>query len=223
MSASAPPLPDPYRRNFIWICYQCLFRVLFTVAFRYRTLHVERVPKTGGGLMLVNHQSFLDPLLAGLPLPRPVSFIARENLFNIPVIGLFVRTCYVIPINRQSAGSGSFREAIRRMKANFLVGVFPEGTRSADGKLAEIKGGFIALARRGKQPIYPVAIAGAHRVMPRGGLRFFFRKIRIVYGKPIPVEEVQRLAQKGNEELFLAVIRERMQECLDEANDWCER
>ena len=143
-----------------------------------------------------------------------------KNLFRIPVLGTILRNTYVMPINRDSAGTESVREAVRRMDAGFLVGVFPEGTRSADGKLGEIKPGFVALARRAKQPIYPVGIAGADRAMPKGGLKIYPKKIRVIFGEPIPADEVVRLSKKGNEEEFLNVIHDRLQECLDEANAW---
>jgi len=197
-----------------------LLKLAFAILFRYRAKHCERIPETTGGLVLSNHQSFLDPLLIGLPLHRPVSYIARENLFRIPVLGTILRNTYVMPINRDSAGTESVREAVRRMDAGFLVGVFPEGTRSADGKLGEIKPGFVALARRAKQPIYPVGIAGADRAMPKGGLKIYPKKIRVIFGEPIPADEVVRLSKKGNEEEFLNVIHDRLQECLDEANAW---
>jgi len=197
-----------------------LLKLAFAILFRYRAKHCERIPETTGGLVLSNHQSYLDPLLIGLPLQRPVSYIARENLFRIPVLGTILRNTYVMPINRDSAGTESVREAVRRMNAGFLVGVFPEGTRSADGKLGEIKPGFVALARRAKQPIYPIGIAGADRAMPKGGLKIYPKKIRVIFGEPIPAEEVVRLSKKGNEEECLKVIHDRLQECLDEANAW---
>ena len=220
MSASQTPLPHPYRRNLPWLGFQMLLKLAFAILFRYRAKHCERIPETTGGLVLSNHQSYLDPLLIGLPLQRPVSYIARENLFRIPVLGTILRNTYVMPINRDSAGTESVREAVRRMNAGFLVGVFPEGTRSADGKLGEIKPGFVALARRAKQPIYPIGIAGADRAMPKGGLKIYPKKIRVIFGEPIPAEEVVRLSKKGNEEECLKVIHDRLQECLDEANAW---
>lgn len=199
-----------------------ILKLTFPLLFRYRSRNRERVPKTTGGLILSNHQSYLDPMLIGLPISRPISYIARENLFRIPLLGTILRMCYVIPINRDSAGTESVRKAVQRMNAGFLVGIFPEGTRSADGKLGEIKPGFVALARRAQQPIYPVGIAGADRAMPKGGLIVYPKKIRVIFGEPIPAEKVIQLAKKGNEEEFLKLIHTRLQECLDEANAWCE-
>lgn len=220
MAEPSPELPHPTSRNAVWFSAQLLLRLVFTLFFSYRSRHLERIPEAGGGLILANHQSYLDPLLIGLPMHRPVSFIARDSLFRIPIIGWILKLTYVMPINRDSAGTESVREGVRRMKAGYLVGIFPEGTRSTDGKLGKIKPGFVALARRSKLPIYPVGIAGAYRVMPKGGLRIFCRKVRVVYGEPIPAEQVQALAQKGNEDEFLAAISDHIQKSLDEANAW---
>lgn len=220
MAAHTLPLPDPTSRNAVWFSVQLLLRLVFTFCFSYRSRHLERIPEEGGGLILANHQSYLDPLLIGLPMQRPVSFIARDSLFRVPVIGWILRKTYVMPINRESAGTESVREAVVRMHAGYLVGVFPEGTRSTDGVLGTLKPGFVALARRSKLPIYPVGIAGAYRVMPKGGLRLYFHKVRVVYGEPIPADEVQALARKGNEAEFLSAIREHLQKSLDEANAW---
>ena len=220
MAEPSPPLPDPTYRNVVWRSIQILLKLVFTFCFRYRCRHLERIPTEGGGLILSNHQSYLDPLLIGLPMQRPVSYIARDSLFRVPIIGWILRKTYVMPINRDAAGTESVREAVRRMQAGYLVGVFPEGTRSTDGELGEIKPGFVALARRSNLPILPVGIAGAYRVMPKGGLRFYCRKVRVVYGEPIPAEKVRELARKGNEAEFLETIRRHIQMCLDEANEW---
>lgn len=220
MAEPSPELPPPTSRNAVWFSVQLLLRLVFTLFFSYRSRHLERIPAAGGGLILANHQSYLDPLLIGLPMQRPISFIARDSLFRIPIIGWILKLTYVMPINRDSASTESVREAVKRMHAGYLVGVFPEGTRSTDGEIGTIKPGFVALARRSKLPIYPVGIAGASRVMPKGGLRFYFRKVRVVYGEPIPADEVQTLSRKGNEDEFLAAIREQIQISLDEANAW---
>ena len=129
-------------------------------------------------LLVVNHQSNFDPLLVGLPLKRPVSYMARSTLFPIPLIGWLLRNTYVVPIDREAARAGAIRELVARLERGFLVGMFPEGTRTADGRLGEFKPGFIALVRRSRLPIVPVGIAGAYEAYPpasdgsgAGGLR----------------------------------------------------
>ena len=211
---------DPVRRNWHWLVIQFFMRNILTLFNRYRARGLDRIPETGGGLVVVNHQSFLDPLLVGLPLQRPVSYVARDTLFPVPFIGWVLRNTYVMPINRDAGGTEVVRKSVKRMQDGFLVGVFPEGTRSRDGVLGELKPGLIALARRGKVPIYPVGISGAYRAMPRGKLGMRFKEIRVVFGEPIPAEQVAELTRKGNEDEFLATIAAAIQSCLDEANEW---
>lgn len=215
-----PPLPDPIHRNWYWLIFQFLFRLVFAVMLRFRTRGLEHVPKSGGGLVLINHQSSLDPLLAGVALQRPISFVARDTLFPLPVIGWVLRNTYVVPINRKSASSRVIKEMVRRMKHGFLVGMFPEGTRSHDGTIGPFKPGFIAMIRRCEVPIYPVGISGANEAMPRGVLLPRFRRVRVVYGEPFLPEEIQPLLKERREEEVIALVRDRIQDCQRSAEAW---
>jgi 1-acyl-sn-glycerol-3-phosphate acyltransferase len=202
---------------------QFVLRFVFTVWLRYRARGVEKVPQNGGALFLVNHQSFLDPLLVGLPLSRPVSYLARDSLFRVPVIGWILRHTYVIPINREAAGPESIKGAVERMRHGFLVGIFPEGTRSEDGQVGPLKPGFVSLVRRGKVPVYPVGVAGAHEALPRRAWLLRPRKVRVVFGDPLPPEDLERLTRKGREDELLAYTRERICECQRAAEAWRRR
>jgi 1-acyl-sn-glycerol-3-phosphate acyltransferase len=208
------PLPRPDRRNLVWFTSQMILKVVFGMWNNYRARGIERLGR-GGGLLLVNHQSFLDPLLVGLPLKRPVSYLARDSLFRVPVLGRFLRATYVMPISREAAGTESIREAIRRMRHGFLVGIFPEGTRTADGTLGEFKPGFIALVRRAGVPVYPVGIAGAFDALPRGAKWLRRRPVRVVFGEPFGEDEL-----KGQPEVISALARDRIAACLAEAEAW---
>lgn len=221
MSASAAESRlSPTRRNWVWYSIQLLLRVVFAVWLRYRARGVERIPTVGGGLILSNHQSFLDPLLIGLPLSRPVSYLARDTLFPVPIVGWILRHTYVMPINREAAGTASLRETLRRMEQGFLVGVFPEGTRSVDGSVGTLKPGFAALVRRSSLPVYPVGIAGANRAMGRNSLILKPYRVCVVFGEPIPPDEIARLSQKGREDELVATVRERIVACQAEADAW---
>lgn len=213
-------LPHPTRRNWCWLILQFALRMTCVVFLRYRAAGLRNVPSCGGGLYLVNHQSFVDPLLVGLPLQRPVSFLARDNLFRVPVIGWILRNTYVMPINRRSASSASIKAAAARMEHGFAVGIFPEGTRSSSGEMNPFKPGFIALVRRAKVPVYPVGIAGADRAMPRSSLFLHFSQVRVVFGEPISVDDLQQLTVKGQEQAFLQVAEQRVRECQQAAQQW---
>jgi 1-acyl-sn-glycerol-3-phosphate acyltransferase len=204
----------------VWSALQCTAWIVFGLWNRLRARGIDHIPPESGGLFLVNHQSFLDPVLVGVLLRRPVSFLARDSLFHVPILRWILRHTYVIPIDRDSAGTGSIREAVRRMKHGFIVGVFPEGTRTSDGTIGELKPGFIALVRRSKLPVYPVGIAGAYEAMPRGAIFLRPRCIRLVYGEPIPPEQVAELSKRGKENELLELVRQHMLACQQEAEAW---
>ncbi|MBC8290565.1 MAG: 1-acyl-sn-glycerol-3-phosphate acyltransferase [Planctomycetes bacterium] len=218
------PALHPTRRNGHWLTLQFVLRLIFGVWLRYRTRGIKRVASEGGGLVLVNHQSFLDPLLVGVPLQRPVSFLARDSLFPIPFVGWVLRNTYVMPINRDSASTASIRQAIGRVNDGFLVGIFPEGTRCVDGEVGELKPGFISLIRRIKQPVYPVGIAGAHEAMPRRGLlRLCPRKVHIVFGEPLCPDRLKELSRKGQEDALIEFARNAIVDCQQEAESWRQK
>lgn len=217
--SSDETLPDPYDPNWVWRTLRFLFQNVFVFWMDYRARGDENLPR-GGGLVLANHQSFLDPLLIGVGLDRPVSFLARNTLFHVPVVGWVLRNTYVMPINRETAGTESIREGVRRMNHGFLVGIFPEGTRTQDGGIGMMKPGFISLVRRAQAPVVPVGIAGARHVMPRGAVVPRARSIRIVFGEPLEGEELRRLCERGNEQEFVDVVKARIQVCVDRAERW---
>lgn len=224
MPSSTPTFPtetQPERRNGIWFSFQVVLRLLFALWFRYRARGHDKITQRGGMLLIINHQSFLDPILVGLPLNRPVSYVARENLFRVPILGWLLRHTYVLPINRDAAGASVLREMIARLKAGFWVGIFPEGTRSADGSLGEIKPGFLAMLRRADVPVCPVGIAGADRALGRNHKLPHFATVRVVFGEPISAEQIAETLKLG-EAALLELIRVRLEACMAEAVEWRE-
>lgn len=212
-------LPDPKNRNGVWRFIQFLFQIFCTLWIRVRVKGMDRLPE-GGALILANHQSFLDPLLIGVWLHRPVSYLARESLFRIPVIGWILKSTYVMAIRRESAGTESLRKSIARLEHGFYVGLFPEGTRTKDGLLGNIKPGFIAVARRTQAPIVPVGVAGAYNAMPRRSFLIWPIKIRVVFGEPISAETVAEFSQKGREKEFVKLIHDRLIDSHRQAEEW---
>jgi 1-acyl-sn-glycerol-3-phosphate acyltransferase len=221
MLASESSLSEsPTRRNWTWYTLQLLMQGSFAFWLRCRVRGLQNVPAEGGGLVLSNHQSFLDPLLIGMPLKRPISFLARDSLFRIPVIGWILRSTYVKPISREKASTASIRDTVQRMDQGFLCGLFPEGTRSATGEVGEFKPGFVALLRRTNLPVYPVGIAGANLALGRKSL--FLKPIRVcvVFGPPIHPEEIATLKERGREVELVAFVRNRVLSCQQEATAW---
>ena len=146
--------------------------------------------------------------------------MARDSLFKIPVIGWILRNTYVMPISRESASSASLRETIRRMQHGFLVGVFPEGTRTETGEVGPFKPGFVALIRRAKLPVYPVGIAGAFQAMGKGSWFLMPARVRVVVGEPISVEELAQFEGRDKDQALIELVRSRVVECYREAEAW---
>jgi len=205
--------------NWVWRTIRLFLRNACGFWMKYRARGLERLP-AGGALFIINHQSFLDPLLVGLPLRRPVSYLARDTLFPVPLVGWVLRNTYVMPIRRDAATTESLRESIRRIEHGFYVGIFPEGTRSNDGAIGPLKPGFVALLRRCQAPLVPVGISGASQVMPRGALFPRPRRVSIVFGEPIDRAEFEPLLVKGQEQRLLEFVRTRLVDCVQQADEW---
>lgn len=222
MSSSAEPLPlpPPKVRNLLWRSLQMLLQTFFCFWLGYRARGHQQLEDADGGLVLANHQSFLDPLLIGLPLHRPISYLARDSLFRVPVIGWILRNTYVMPISREAAATATMRETIRRMQHGFLVGMFPEGTRTETGAMGDLKPGFVALIRRAKVPVYPVGIAGGFQALGRRSWFLRPTRVRVVVGAPITVGELEQFAGRDQDPALIEFVRKRIADCFEEAEAW---
>jgi len=206
------------RPNLLWRLLRIPFWIFCHCWIRLRIHGHERIDSTRGGLFLVNHQSFLDPLLLAVFLNRPVSYLARDSLFRVPVVGWILRNTYVIPISREAARGGSIRIAVDRLESGFLVGIFPEGTRSANGEVRTFRPGFLALARRTQQPIYPVGIVGADKIMPRGAWWIRSGRVQVVFGSPLSVSDLEQLQTSKDDGELCQLARDRVAACTEMAH-----
>ena len=146
--------------------------------------------------------------------------MARDSLFKVPFVGWVLRNTYVMPISRESASSASLRETIRRMQHGFLVGVFPEGTRTETGDVGPFKPGFVALVRRAKLPVYPVGIAGGFQALGRKSWFLKPARVRVVVGEPISVEDLERFSSRDQDQALIDFVRARIVECYERADAW---
>ena len=181
--------------------------------FRTQVLGLENWPKEGGGLVCSNHQSFVDPAFLGVACPRPMNYVARENLFAIPLFRNLIVALNAFPIDRDGAGLAGLKQTLRLLKGGELVVIFPEGTRTPDGELQELQPGFIAVARRGKSPVIPIALDGAYDVWPRHRKMPGLAKVAIAVGEPITQVEMKPLSDDELRHL----VSERIAECLQRA------
>jgi len=161
----------------------------------------ENMPQSGGVLLISNHQSYLDSLAVAFRLKRQVVFMARDTLFRNKVFGGLIRRLGAFPVKRDSADRGAVKEALSQLAEGRILCIFPEGTRTRDGRLAELKSGFSMIARRGAVPIMPVYIDGTFNAWSR--TRKFPRpaKVKVRFGELIPVKEIQSLTARALEKL----------------------
>lgn len=183
------------------------------LAFGIRVFGREHFPLTGGALVCANHQSYLDPVLVGLTADRRVHYLARANLFEIPLFSTLIDWYDAIPIERDGMGISGVKETLRRLKRGAAVLIFPEGTRTSDGELQPIKPGFSALARRGGVPLVPIAIEGAFQAWPRTRKLPSSGTIHIHVAPPIPPEECAAL----NDDELAAKLEQRLADALASA------
>ena len=169
-----------------WRLSQGLSRVLANIFGKFRVIGLENVPRTGGVLLAANHQSFMDPVLVAMVLPREMHFMARRSLFRNPVFRAIIVSYNAFAIERDTADVKGVKEAIARLEAGNILLVFPEGTRTENGKIGRMKPGIGMLAERAAVPIVPVLIDGAYEVWPKGALIPRPGRIRLVFGKPLP-------------------------------------
>jgi len=189
---------------FTW-CWACrFFCVLF---FQPTSSGLVNIPKKGGFLLISNHQSFLDPMFNATPIHRQLCYVARDTLFEIPFFGRFVHSFNVIPIKRGQADIAAMKTFLEKLKDNFGLVLYPEGTRTSDGKIAEIKPGFCLLARRANVPIIPSVIDGGFESWPRH--RKFYRpyKVYVTYGKPIPPQTIVEMGDREFAKHLTRILR----------------
>ena len=200
--------------SLVWYrAVQYLLAILATVLVRWRATGQGNMPATGGVLLVSNHLSFLDVILLGLPLRRPLNYVARSTLF-VSVLGWFIRSVGAFPIQREGMGASGMKETLRRLRAGGIVTLFPEGTRSYDGQLGPLKPGIAVLVQRVGVPVVPAGVAGMFEVWPRSRPFPVPHPVRIHYGRPIYPNELEGL----DTEAITGLIRNRMEESFLEAS-----
>lgn len=173
-----------------WIGW-LLSRSVGRVFGRWKVRGAENMPSTGGVILAPNHISYLDPPIAGAPFRRQVHFMAKEELFRVPILGALIRMVGAFPVRRGTADREALRQAISLLQSGEVVCIFPEGTRSLDGNLKEAETGFGMIALRAGVPVLPVAIVGTDQVLRRGSKMLHFGRIRLNIGKPLDFTDLR--------------------------------
>jgi len=169
---------------YYWLGYH-FSRLIGRLCFRLRVIHRERMIQSGPVILAMNHQSYLDPPLAGITCDRAIYFLARRTLMEVPLLGWLLPKLNVIPVNQEGIDRSALKALIRVLKSGNGALVFPEGSRTLDGNLQPAEPGLGLVIAKTLAPVVPMRIFGAHEALPRGGGGLHFVPITIVIGEPI--------------------------------------
>jgi 1-acyl-sn-glycerol-3-phosphate acyltransferase len=178
-----------------------LFRVYFRLYHRGRIFNAERLPDKGAFILAGNHVSFLDPPFFGLCCRREAFYLARDTLFRNPIAGRILRSWNCVPINRDRGDIGALRTVLRLLEERKAMLMFPEGTRSRDGRPQEARAGIGMIVARARVPVVPMRIFGTERALPRGASLPRPAKVIIKFGEPFLCPFPGNLEQLRGDEL----------------------
>ncbi len=173
---------------FYWFMKHILLGPLLRLIYRPRVRGIANIPRTGGFILAANHISFVDSLFMPLLCPRPVVFLGKADYFESWRTRWFFRGANVIPVRRQGgpAGEAAILAGIDALKRGDAVGIYPEGTRSPDGRLYRGKTGVARMALEARVPVIPVSIRGTRDVMPLDArVPRPTGKVLVEFGKPL--------------------------------------
>jgi 1-acyl-sn-glycerol-3-phosphate acyltransferase len=178
---------------------------VFKPLYRVEVIGRENIPSEGGVLLCSNHIDNFDPIIVGMMAPRPVHFMAKEELFKVPILGKLVPHLNAFPVKRGMSDREALRKGLAILKEGKVLGLFPEGTRSKDGELGKGLAGAGFFALRTEANIIPCAVVGPYKP---------FRKLKVVYGKPINMTLIKE--NKGNAEQATELIMDEIRKLLND-------
>ncbi|MDR9404652.1 MAG: lysophospholipid acyltransferase family protein [Halothece sp. Uz-M2-17] len=155
----------------------------FNFYFRGKLYGRENVPQTGGLVVVSNHASLFDPPLLSCCVGRPVAYMAKEELFEIPVLKQAISLYGAYPVKRSQADRSAIRAALKTLEQGWAAGIFLQGTRTVDGRITQPKLGAAMIAAKAQVPILPVSLWGTEKI-PQSGTPFPAITARI--GEPLP-------------------------------------
>lgn len=147
--------------------------------WRFRAYGAHNVPLSGPLIVAANHASYLDPIALGVACPRPISYMAKADLFRIPVLGALIKRVYAYPVERgvKASTAGAIKKSVQILGDGRAIGIFPQGTRVREGE-GESKAGVALLASLANAPVVPAFIWGS-----KDAVRL--HQIKVVFGEPM--------------------------------------
>ncbi len=178
----------------IWFLLQPLLKIFFRFTVQGR----KQIPSSGPVLLAANHNTYLDPPLIALGVWRHISYIAKKELFDIPVLNSVIRWFGTHPVARGQGDTKAVKTALRILREGKVLLMFPEGTRSSDGNLQPLEPGTAWLSLKTGAPVVPICLLGTNRALPRKALFPRPYRIRMLVGSPVvpKIEESKKVEQE---------------------------
>lgn len=180
--------------------------LILKIFFSLKIKGLENIPRKGAFIIASNHTSNLDPIAVGASCNRKVNFMGKEELFKNKIFASYLNKLNVFPLRRYASDSRALREAIRRLKNDAGLLLFPEGTRSKDGDIKEAKIGVSVLSVTARAPVVPCYIKGSNKIWPSKSHFFHKGKLQVLYGRPLLPPVVKKDAKKENYYEFAQVV-----------------
>src|SRR5438445_8066212 len=181
---------------------------MYAVYFRWRVFNPERVPLKGPVILASNHASYLDPMLIGAALHRGINYLAREDLFRFPILGWILRYWQAVPVNREGSGAKGLRAILDRLLAGGAIILFPEGTRTHDGKLQPARSGIGLTVIKSSAPVVPVRVFGTYEAYNRYLRVPRPRRVEVKFGQPMLFEQLRAEAKTCSKERLKQIYQE---------------
>jgi len=162
-----------------------LFRCMYATYFHWHVAHEDRVPLQGPVILASNHASFLDPPLVGSPIRRPINFLARESLFRFPGVGALLRSWQAVPVDRDGGTGKGLKRILERLEQGGAIILFPEGTRTRDGKLQRAHAGIGLTVIKSTAPVIPCRVFGTYKAFGRHVIIPRPVGVKVMYGEPM--------------------------------------
>ncbi|OQA91627.1 MAG: 1-acyl-sn-glycerol-3-phosphate acyltransferase [Elusimicrobia bacterium ADurb.Bin231] len=161
-----------------WLLSKIIFRSIYLLKIK----GIENIPATGAFILAANHNSLADPPLVGSCIKRKIYYIAKKQLFDIPVFGWIIKKSNAFPVDRESADISAFKTALKILSDGNGMLIFPEGTRKKTGPRKKLKRGVAVLAANTGAPVIPVAIIN-NDLLPR------LCRLQVIFGKPMRFDQ----------------------------------
>ncbi len=186
--------------------------VISKAMFGLRIEGQEHIPETGAAIVAANHLSFLDPVIIGVAIRRPLHFMAKEELFRFRPFGWLLRAYQAFPVGRGKADLQAIKQAVSLLQGGELVLIFPEGTRGDGKRVGPAKPGIGLVAARSRAPVVPAFHWGTERALPRGAWVPRPHRVILRFGPPLRFEHTEADREPGHHDVdaFSQMIMERI-------------